>query len=94
MKTQHTPGPWFIDDNHFIASALSLIADPQCNLRMDAKEVAANARLLAAAPQLLAACKIALGQLEGSKPLSGVHQSSLCADIQIIREAIAEAEIL
>lgn len=41
---------------------------------------------------LLAACKIALQQLEGAKSKSGVHASSLAADIWIMREAISKAE--
>ena len=45
--------------------------------------------LLAQRDCLLNACKIALGQLEDSKPLSGVHVSSLRADIDIIKAAIA-----
>jgi len=39
--------------------------------------------------ELLSAAKIALGQLENSKPLSGVHASSLRSDIEIIRSAIS-----
>lgn len=42
--------------------------------------------------ELLQACKFALGQLEGCKPLSGVHAGSLKADIEIIKAAIAKAE--
>lgn len=41
--------------------------------------------------KMLRAFKIALGQLEGCKPLSGVHASSLRADIEIVRSAIEAA---
>ena len=41
---------------------------------------------------LVAACKLALGQLDGVKALSGVHASSLRADIEIIRAALALAQ--
>ena len=44
-----------------------------------------------AAPELLEALQRALGQLEGCKPLSGVHASSLKADIEIIKSAIQKA---
>lgn len=54
-------------------------------------EHVANARLIAAAPELLEACRCALNQLDAAKPLSGCHVSSLKADIQIIRDAIAKA---
>jgi hypothetical protein len=56
--------------------------------RMEQKRNAAFAQRDA----LLKACKLALGQLEGAKPLSGVHASSLRADISIVREAIALAQ--
>ena len=39
--------------------------------------------------QLAQACKLAMGQLEGLKPQGGVHASSLRADKEIIRAAIA-----
>ena len=42
--------------------------------------------------ELVSACKLALGQMVGSKPLSGCHSGSLAADIRIVREAIAKAQ--
>jgi len=50
-----------------------------------------QALIVDAAPRMLTALKIALGQLEGVKSLSGVHSSSLAADIAIIKAAIAQA---
>jgi hypothetical protein len=55
-------------------------------------DIVSAANLIAAAPELLQACKFALQQLEGSKPKSGVHASSLLADIEIVKSAIAKAE--
>lgn len=53
MKTQHTPGPWTVDDNGFIYDyAGNTIADPHCS-DIDLDEREANARLIAAAPELL-----------------------------------------
>lgn len=51
-----------------------------------------NIKLTAQRDELLAACKLALGQLQDSKPLSGVHASSLRADIEIVKAAIANVE--
>lgn len=67
MSTQHTPGPWKVNDvfienspNRLVVSKAmwggANIAD--CGLSTD-DEGRANARLIASAPDLLAACKAA-----------------------------------
>jgi len=104
MNTQtqinHTPGPWITFIRTF---GPEVITDNEAGKRLaslhwatcrdiDENESIANARLIAAAPELLEACKLALGQLEGVNPTSGVHSSSLSADIRIIKEAISKAE--
>jgi len=92
----HTPVACLTDDQ------LSRIASVETRAKFDPTdllapgsldpEAEANARLIASAPDLLHALRLALGQLEGCKPLSGVHASSLRADLQIVRAAIARAE--
>lgn len=58
MKTKHTPGPWWIDDSGFIAAGSSdtykTIADPRCMEPTpdNMPEMEANARLIAAAPEM------------------------------------------
>jgi hypothetical protein len=51
----HTPGPWWIDDDGFVASGsgdtYTTIADPHCG-NQDIDEREANARLIAKAPDL------------------------------------------
>jgi hypothetical protein len=54
-KTEHTPGPWeglVIDD----ADSRQIIITAQAH-QFDLDEARANARLIAAAPNLLAACR-------------------------------------
>ena len=70
-KTQHTPGPWAVDpddrpgmewNNHIVQQARPNFAI--CFMtrsgKRDNSEAEANARLIAAAPELLAACEAAL----------------------------------
>ena len=56
--SKHTPGPWWLDDDGFIASGdgdtYETIADPHCS-DLDIDEREANASLIAAAPELLEA---------------------------------------
>ncbi len=66
METKHTPGPWWIDDDSFIASGngetYKTIADPHCS-DMDIDERMENARLIAAAPKLLETLNKVIEQL-------------------------------
>jgi len=63
----HTPGPWRVGDNG------ATVFGPKTNPRtivtlskvaMILNETRSNARLIAAAPELLDACKLALGAFE------------------------------
>lgn len=57
MSNNHTPGPWWRDDDGFIASGSDetyiTVASPNCSEDIDIDEREANARLIAAAPSLL-----------------------------------------
>lgn len=86
MKTNHTPGPWnIVQGSNSIMSPIGVVA----TVNMDARgTMGDDARLIAAAPDLLAACVAAAkaipdGQIAGS-PLD-------CALFQL-RAAIAKAE--
>jgi hypothetical protein len=65
---KHTPGPWHVEPDEYQWLVIS-----DCNYRYVAlvgdkdrfADDAANARLIAAAPDLLAACERALGWFEG-----------------------------
>lgn len=53
-EMSHTPGPWYVEDG-FVWRDNETIADPHCSLLFDSEEMEDNARLIAAAPDLLAA---------------------------------------
>ena len=63
MTTQHTPGPWAVDDTGYRApgNGLCVMAWPECVAVVGANNPHlpqdANARLIAAAPDLLEALK-------------------------------------
>lgn len=90
METKHYKAPWRAEGWQGIvvndADGNTLAVCPG-NIRQDGLEVIkANARLLAAAPTLLAACKAALEYLEANPDEYSDHRAELC------RNAIAAAE--
>ena len=104
MTTTHTPGPWAdtglpstCDHRAIAADGPTLIAFvPKGGAADKNGQVSANARLIAAAPDLLAACKIVLTRLDleaaelndqGKRPI--FPESALRSDL---RDAIAKAE--
>jgi hypothetical protein len=84
----HTPGPWkasalagdtelsWVETEREYRSIASLIRYP---------EMEANARLIAAAPELLAACKMVASFAQSWQPLTP-------GDIRVMLDAIAKAE--
>jgi hypothetical protein len=55
---KYTPGPWVLREDGFIVDCDDcIIADPHCKPGPEIEEREANARLIAAAPELLQACK-------------------------------------
>jgi len=100
MATKHTPGPWAVEDIksqgtmvyrriHVGKTALGAISAYKLPKGRDA-EAEANARLIAAAPELLAALEIAEGFIsgfEGDELQEGVDWM-----LSTIRAAIAKAE--
>lgn len=100
-EAKHTPGPW-IADGGYISSATAIksngapvhVADPYVDESLLASsEVDANARLIAAAPQLLAACKMMDKWIE--RDLSDdpeLEELTLQTVYGSVLEAIAKAE--
>ena len=93
-KTTHTPGPWFINKraamfiecaHRGIASCTGADNRSPDNLEAENK---ANARLIAAAPDLLAACKAALAAL--SQPMT--YPADIEAAKKWLTDAAAKAE--
>jgi hypothetical protein len=89
MSTKHTPGPWLIhkfnrsNKPESVRQEIATVNDgtPICSLTGNE----ANANLIAAAPELLVALKIAHAALT-----DGDHRSD--GDIRLARRAIAKAE--
>lgn len=86
---KHTPGPWFVFGNgHCVGGPCERPGEAEqtggiamCGMRLRSpEEAAANARLIAAAPALLAACKLAMkfieiGNVEGAWDRSSAGES-------------------
>jgi hypothetical protein len=87
MTAKHSPGPWWVSDNFndmrpeaihegrsncIVATTWSIVPE-------DMRK--ANARLIAASPSLLDACKAALPICDGSNPAHETIHNQLCAAI-------------
>lgn len=97
--SKHTPGPWAMPDSG--QGRISkvgvnggwdgMIATADCgDYARSRSEGLANARLIAAAPELLEALKDAIQELEFLKSI-GVQSSTIDAEIRKSRVAIAKA---
>ena len=95
----HTPGPWIASDQsrhgcdyrdrHIMDDSGDILATVHA-VRTTAAGRDANARLIAAAPDLLAACEAALSELEA---LRGVDEGFPQGETaQALRSAIAKAK--
>ncbi len=70
MKTEYTPGPWHLRGDTVLVSPKLQIA--QCDRgNKNPNTSQANARLIAAAPELLAALQAAVSSLEWAANLIG-----------------------
>jgi hypothetical protein len=97
MSNSHTPGPWWVDDDGFIAAGSGddyvTIAEGLAPSD-DLDEICANLTLLAAAPDLLQAARCALADLEGILPEfepSGNREHPAWQTIDELRAAIRKA---
>lgn len=69
---KHTPGPWHADSNDQVRSATGVVI-ARCERRerheyMDGREQSANARLIAATPELYEALREAREYVAGAAP--------------------------
>ena len=105
MKNQHTPGPWHISDtgNHNGCQLVygldgRLVADAGRILRRAVAEEEANARLIAAAPDLAEALALVEGMLDafpGFDSSAVPFTDKATGNIgQVIRAALAKAGLL
>jgi hypothetical protein len=97
-RTTHTPGPWLCDrqtvyalndegQNRFVAGIQGGFTSITPRVRTEAGELDANARLIAAAPDLLAALKDCVGRFTEAFPAAEAYEP-----IQKALAAIASAE--
>lgn len=89
-QTQHTPGPWRTGDlYHTVFGPKAEAACPKTIAHMVGTEVKANARLIAAAPELLAACETVLGRVDHTNIHTTIED--MRETWNLLREAIAKA---
>lgn len=93
---RHTPGPWEarIGDTHTVIGAWG---DSICGMQRNTcsrahAEQDANARLIAAAPELLEACKLSEAVLAEHEQYDGSEPSRESEAAQACRAALATAE--
>ena len=95
-KQAHTPGPWCVDEgngpgyNVYVVKDQANDADPYCDMTIEChgeghETNKANARLIAAAPELLEACKEFVRKVECGEARSTRSYKQM-------KEAIAKAE--
>lgn len=90
MADKFTPGPWDVLHFALVVSRERAIRIADVN-GSDAQERAANARLIAAAPDLLAACKKALGAILKSGDEQIAETTGMNFAIVALTDAIAKA---
>lgn len=81
--TQHTPGPWKVHGYHILGEDLCAVAEVYTAEDIPTED--ANARLIAAAPQLLCALETLLQAFE-----CGDYYNDVITDLA--KEAIAKAK--
>lgn len=88
---KHTPGPWYpvaTQDGMFVFKDVKDERHKIAELFLWGEETEHNARLIAAAPEMLEALQVAYAELENHKGVPGVVEHVLPA----IEAAIAKAE--
>lgn len=92
METKHTPEPWKVYGRDGKSKCYVTDADGRTIADLDsfctgadsAEQTEANAKLIAAAPDLLAACKLLARQDRGGK-IPWVHSAGVTKDIEKLR---------
>ncbi len=93
MNATHTPGPWKVNSSW--SNDLGVVADDRLvamvtndeDRPIDDAEQLANARIMAAAPELLAALKLAVRVMQDN----GIDES-MAGEFDVFTDAIAKAE--
>ena len=99
MKTKHTPGPWRVgtDDRSIFtvrgttSAGMQHIATAAGCASLNDADLRANARLIAAAPELAEACQALIALVDGPKPVN----SNTVADVHVLaRAALRKAGVI
>jgi hypothetical protein len=95
--SKYTRGPWTAHKDEVSATEDRLVADCQSDVTISKAESYANARLIAAAPELLAACKLAVKAMQFAARNScnlddSPDAEEYRADIRTVQSVIAKAE--
>lgn len=96
----HTPGPWTLDDGrHVYCCDRQLIAtvwrrDKPCSVIHDDQTTDANARLIAAAPELLDALARLLADYEQAREWLNAYREDACKPPQSADQFAADARAI
>ncbi len=91
-EAMHTPGPWFVFDDEIVAEHSDThVADVALMDGFNPTEWQANMRLIAAAPELLDAARLAVDAIEQTRDEFGLKLAAEKASLAL-RAAIAKAE--
>lgn len=94
--SKHTPGPWVVDELKVVNGRLwAAVTTPKGDLvylTLIPTDVEANARLIAAAPEMLEALRDIKEAVVDGLSDGRNEGSALCLIEEIVREAIAKAE--
>lgn len=95
-EAKHTPGPWIADGSKWrgqiTVRRAGDIPSPIADMWLNGDDPAANARLIAAAPDMMEALhKVERALVDGALvPLPGYSDEIVC--LAVVRTAIAKAE--
>ena len=97
METKRTPGPWIIETYSVVASNTpvdggDIICEAPLIFEDSMRRWQANARLIAAAPELLAACSRAFNLIKESGFSSGLIEEEFDGTLNQLDAAIAKVE--
>lgn len=93
---KHTPGPWEVDGEDILANSgdTTVAMTFWTNQRCPDDECRANARLIAAAPELLAACEELLKLVDDLEGMAAMPLTPECTSKEVAKAkaAIAKAK--
>lgn len=94
MKIKHTPGPWYIENNEVMGDAV-VSKSKIIGFNKGNRDWKANARLIAAAPEAVAACRdlIAWAKEQPADQLASLSKFELALDsaIEVVRKVDGKA---